>query len=98
MPYIAKNLREQLNPHLDEVVRLLREVGYDRIDGALNYTLSYITAASMRPETGWRYAVIARAHGALLAAAAEFYRRIAAPYENRARSSNGDIEPYKHDF
>jgi hypothetical protein len=36
-----------------------------------------------------------RAYGVFMAAAAEFYRRLPAPYEDLAIAKNGDIEAYK---
>jgi hypothetical protein len=40
---------------------------------------------------GGRYQQIAEVMGALAATQAEFYRRVAAPYEDRKIEENGDV-------
>lgn len=96
MPYIKRALRDDIDAALHEVRTLVQQLPDRDRDGALNYTITTLVATTMRPETGWRYHTIARAYAVFMAAGAEFYRRVAGPYEDRAIEQHGDIEPYKH--
>jgi hypothetical protein len=58
--------------------------------GELTYVL-YRTAKDYFESRGGRYQQIAEVMGALAATQAEFYRRIAAPYEDKKREENGDV-------
>lgn len=102
MPYIDEetkaaivsgNIGEEFNP-LPELCMALQLLPDDKRDGAVNYVISTIVASSMRPDDGWRYNSLLRAYGTFLAAAAEFYRRLVAPYEDKAIAKNGDIPEY----
>lgn len=60
--------------------------------GELNYAITrllveYVEAA------GLRYVTINDVLGALEGAKAEFYRRVAAPYEDQKIKENGDVYP-----
>lgn len=94
MPYIKRDLREDIDSSLYEISALIKSLPERDRDGALNYVISTLVADAMKPPTGWRYHFIARAYAVFMAAGAEFYRRVAAPYEDRAISVNGDIDPY----
>jgi hypothetical protein len=48
----------------------------------------------MKPKDGWRYKWINRAVGVLDCLKFEFYRRLAAPYEDKAVARNGDLPCY----
>lgn len=90
MPYIDPKSRPNLNFHLDALVHFLRSQP-DSVEGELNYCISYLISKSMKPLTGWRYCWLARAHSVFIMAAAEFYRRLVAPYEDLAIQKNGDV-------
>jgi hypothetical protein len=87
MPYIAEERRADLDPHVSEVISILRKLGWN--EGDLNYTISRLVGAAFEEEP--RYHTIARVTGVLKNVADEFYRRIAGPYEDFAIEKNGDV-------
>lgn len=96
MPYIAGEDRNLVLEAMDPLVIALREVPDDKIDGVLNYVISRLVAGTLVPpcKGGWRYRLIARAIAVFEAAKLEFYRRVAAPYEDKAIAKNHDIPEY----
>lgn len=79
MPYIEQAARERLAITCSP-----------RNEGELNYLITllmqrYVAAGPLS------YATLAQAHGAAGLAAAEFYRRRIAPYEDRKIDQNGDV-------
>jgi len=91
MPYIAKEKRERLDPHIEALQRELLILGSS--EGDLNYVISRIIGAAFSNET--RYHMIARVTGVLDNVSSEFYRRLAIPYENEAIEKNGDLPEFK---
>ena len=102
MPYISEELKEKVDQcefTIEEAVNMLiyiirSKCKPDQLEGVCNYAISRIVSGSMKPETGWRYIWLNRAHGTFLSAAAEFYRRIVIPYEDKAIRKNGDLPEY----
>lgn len=96
MPYITKELRDIVDPVLAELQFVIhRGFESDELDGVLNYVVSNIVAAGVKPKAGpWRYSQIAQAMAVFECAKAEFYRRVAGPKEDQAIEANGDIPPY----
>lgn len=95
MPYIKRETREDIDNALYEVSAFLQQLEDSDRDGALNYAISMLVAIVMKPKSGrWRYHSAVRAYAVFMAAGAEFYRRVLAPYEDRAIRTNGDIDPY----
>ncbi len=90
MPYITQERREALDPKIEAIQETLSQK--DRGEGDLNYTLSRIVAGAFEDEP--RYHTIARITGVLENVKQEFYRRVAAPYEDEAIKKNGDINEY----
>lgn len=95
----TENEPEQFNnipfiDKVDDVIKHIRYIDPEDQEGVVNYTISRIVAGSFRPDTGWRYKWLNRAYGTFLSAAAEFYRRLVAPYEDKAIAKNGDIPEY----
>lgn len=82
MPYIKREQRSQQ-------ARL-----YPADAGQLNYAITDLCLAYLK-DKGKRYATINEIVGALDCAKLEFYRRLAAPYEDVKIAENGDIEGYK---
>jgi hypothetical protein len=77
MPYISPARRD--------------EVGWDpRNAGELNYLITSLILAYFE-EHGGRYQQINDVLGALEGAKLEFYRRLAAPYEDTKIAENGDV-------
>jgi len=93
MPYIKQDRRTRINKLLDEVISEITCQNNFDYDGELNYAISYLVATAFGPI--WRYHYIARAISVFECAKLEFYRRIAAPYEDKAIAKNGDITPYE---
>lgn len=83
MPYISPGLRLQLDP-ADELSR------WPDNPGELNYVITeYLLRYLDKHEE--RYQTINDIIGVLECAKQEFYRRIAAPYEEMKIRSNGDV-------
>lgn len=108
MPYISEKDREKnqydsdnfhydINEYIDNIISHIKENFHieDR-EGITNYCISRIIAGSMKPDEGWRYRYLNRAYGTFFSAAAEFYRRLVAPYEDECIKKNGDIPEYKN--
>lgn len=93
MPYIDKNERTKVDDCIDELVTQLEL--HEKPYGLANYIITRIVAEGLKPESGWSYASLNAAHGTFISAANEFYRRLIAPYEDKAINVNTDIECYK---
>lgn len=81
MPYIKKDFQEDF------------AYGHRRMfdtPGELNYAITSVVKAYML-DHGLSYRVINDIIGALEGAKLEFYRRIAAPYEDTKIKENGDV-------
>lgn len=103
MPYIDQKLRLKLNGPINELVAALDEMREDDIEGCLNYTITSLLDTlplrrkqkyGERRTTKWRYKYINRAIGVLQCVMLEFYRRLAAPYEEGAIAKHSDIHVY----
>jgi len=79
MPYIKEGRREDLDSGLSMIV-----------PGELNYKITLLLIQYMNAK-GLNYQTINDIMGALESAKAEFYRRIAAPYEDDKIKDNGDV-------
>ena len=82
MPYIKYELREQL---AGEPV----DQRYAENPGELNYVFSVIVNEYFKQHSN--YQGINDIIGALEGAKLEFYRRVAAPYEDKKIKTNGDV-------
>lgn len=87
MPYVTKEARAQVDQFIDE---LLREPLVHHA-GVLNYVISRLVrgyrASAVRPS----YDSICEVTGVLENVKSEFYRRVAAEYEDRKKLENGDL-------
>jgi hypothetical protein len=95
MPYIKKSGRVAIDIHIDTIVAHLRTLELDEREGVCNYAITRIVTGGLKPPGGWRYKWLNRACGVFTAAAAEFYRRLVAPYEDACIQKNGDLEEYE---
>lgn len=86
MPYVPKDRRPGLVP--GPYCPADRMAG----PGDLNYVLTEAAIRYVR-QRGLSYQTINDVLGALAAAAQEFYRRMAVPYEDEALARNGDVYP-----
>ena len=109
MPYINEEMQNRecdlrswdgrcgvtcVSRQVDELVAAIKCFDPEDREGVVNYSISRIVAGSLKPDTGWRYKFLNRAYGTFLSAAAEFYRRMVAPYEDKCIEKNGDIPEY----
>ena len=79
MPYVKPKVRDQL------------DAGAHPINpGELNYCVTKMLNRYVR-EQGLSYGIINEVMGVMGSAAAEFYRRVAAPYEETKIIENGDV-------
>jgi hypothetical protein len=98
MPYIRPEERNKLNPLIDkiaaEIVSCGKAQGHDAaFAGLLNYTCTRLALKVIRLSFGgMRYWVIALVTGTFKNIADEFYRRVAAPYEDKQVSIHGDVD------
>ena len=83
MPYIKSEQRTELAPHSSKMATAA---------GELNYQFTMLAIAYFS-NNGSNYQAINDVLGALEGAKLEFYRRIAAPYEETKIEQNGDVYP-----
>lgn len=101
MPYIAPELRQELDPLIDAIAHRLaaqaQGAGYDgAFTGLLNYTCTRLALAVVqRRFGGLRYWLIAALTGVFHNVAQEFYRRVAVPYEDRQMTQSGDVDLFE---
>jgi len=100
MPYIAPQHRQDLDPLIDELADCIvggaREYGYDgAFAGFLNYACTRLALEVAHRQFGpLRYWLIAMITGTFNNLADEFYRRVAAPYEDKQIARSGDLDVY----
>ncbi|MBS7614189.1 hypothetical protein KEJ18_00370 [Candidatus Bathyarchaeota archaeon] len=87
MPYIKPERRTKYAKVIEELTGILKELPPEEVDGELNYVVTRILKA-VYP---LRYYHINKAIGVLECIKQEFYRRIAAPYEDEKIKENGDV-------
>ena len=87
MPYIKPEKREKYDKVLNELVSILKSVPAEEVDGELNYVVTKI----LKNVYPLRYYHINKAIGVLECIKQEFYRRIAAPYEDTKIKESGDV-------
>jgi hypothetical protein len=87
MPYITQEERPQYDEVLAELIGLLKEKPPESVDGHLNYVVTRV----IKEVYPLRYYHINKAMGVLECIQHEFYRRVAAPYEDTKIEQNGDV-------
>jgi hypothetical protein len=87
MPYIKMEDRPKYEKSLSDLINLLKEQPVDSMDGELNYIITRI----LKEAYPLRYFNINRAMGVLECCKLEYYRRVAAPYEDTKIEQNGDV-------
>ncbi|MEW6387064.1 MAG: hypothetical protein AB1491_06060 [Thermodesulfobacteriota bacterium] len=101
MPYILPKHRKNLDGLIDQLADAIISEGAEYADtgafaGLLNYTCTCLALKVVRRRCGpMRYWLIAILTGVFKNIADEFYRRVAAPYENRQMLKNGDVALYQ---
>lgn len=87
MPYIKIEARGKYEEALKEIIGILKAQPVESIDGDLNYIITRI----LKESYPLRYFNLNRAVGVLECCKLEFYRRVAAPYEDTKIKENGDV-------
>jgi hypothetical protein len=91
MPYITLQKRKPLQDYIDVLADRIRSSHVNDKDrnGLMNYAISDLIRQVYGPN--WRYADVNDVMGMLASAQAEFYRKVAAPYENQKEHENGSV-------
>jgi len=94
MPYIVQEKRDKVDQSIRALVEALQQLSPsdDFDEGLTNYTITRLITGLLKTP---KYSKINKAIGVLECVKAEFYRRLAGPYEDGAVERNGDIPEYK---
>ena len=92
MPYIKQDKRDILDPAIAELFTLLINLQLDDESNNMEGNMNYIFTKLLKQCYGDSYGEINDALGVLSAVQLEFYRRVAAPYEDQKIYDNGDVE------
>lgn len=101
MPYIAPEHRIELDSLIDQLAHgIMAQAQKSQSDaafaGLLNYACTRLALKIVRRQFGpLRYWLIALITGVFKNIADEFYRRVAASYEDRQMAKNGDLDLYR---
>lgn len=91
MPYIKEEDRKRLDQAIAEATDALKGKEFSDTLGDINYFFSRVLSGVMGSTS---YPKVAMATGVLENIKQEFYRRVAAPYEDMKIRANGDIKEY----
>jgi len=101
MPYIRPEHRSGLDPAIRELANRIAEIARNLPEetafaGLLNYACTSLAMQVVEARFGRiRYGTIATITGVFKNIADEFYRRVAAPYEDAQIAKNGDVPAYE---
>jgi hypothetical protein len=87
LPYIKPENRVRYEKVLGELIDILKSLPVEEVDGELNYVVTKI----LKGVYPLRYFHINKAIGVLECIKLEFYRRVAAPYEDGKIMDSGDV-------
>jgi len=87
LPYIKTGKRAKYDIILKELVEILRALPPEEVDGELNYLVTNL----LKKIYPLRYFHINKAIGVLECIKLEYYRRVAAPYEDLKIQESGDV-------
>ena len=87
MPYIKSEKRKKYEKIIQELVSILKSLQPEEVDGDLNYVVTKL----LKEIYPLRYYHINKAVGVLECIKLEFYRRVAAPYEDIKIKESGDV-------
>jgi len=87
LPYIKVANRSKYNKVLRELLEILKSLPPDEVDGELNYVVTRM----LNEVYPLRYFHINKAIGVLECIKLEYYRRVAAPYEDKKIQESGDV-------
>ena len=86
LPYIKPENRVKYENVLEELAGILKSLPVEEVDGELNYVVTKI----LKQIYPLRYFHINKAIGVLECIKLEFYRRVAASYEDKKIKESGD--------
>lgn len=95
MPYIKKEKRHVLDPHINAVHHALVELGLDDPDNNMEGNINYVIMRLLKLVYGEKthsYRDVNSVVGLLNCVIHEYYRESAAPYEDGKRVENGSVE------
>ena len=101
MPYIKAPLRPELDVLIDQlatgIVTQAQKAGDSAaFPGLLNYACTRLALQIVRQQFGeMRYWLIAIITGVFKNISDEFYRRVAAAYEDKQKAQNGDVDLFQ---
>ena len=87
LPYVKPENRVKYEKILGELIDVLKSLPAEEVDGELNYVVTKI----LKQVYPLRYFHINKAIGVLECVKLEFYRRVAAPYEDKKMKESGDV-------
>jgi ribosomal protein S3AE len=87
LPYIKSENRKKYEKIIRELVSVLKSLPPEEVDGDLNYVVTRL----LKEIYPLRYYHINKAVGVLECIKLEFYRRVAAPYEDSKIKESGDV-------
>jgi len=87
LPYIKPERRTKYEMVLGELVGILRSLPVEEVDGEVNYVVTKV----IKEVYPLRYFHLNRAIGVLECIKQEYYRRVAAPYEDVKIKESGDV-------
>ncbi|MEI6079744.1 MAG: hypothetical protein WCQ53_03800 [bacterium] len=87
MPYISNELRNKVDKRIKDLASVVKECGKENRAGVLNYSISTL----LKELYELRYSEVNEAVGMLECTKQEYYRRVAAPYEDIKIKENGDV-------
>jgi hypothetical protein len=88
MPYIPQDDRRKLDGHVEALAGALRDESHGKPAGMMNYAITTLLLRTYEPQS---YQAINEVMGVLACVQAEFYRKLAAPYEDRKARLNGKV-------
>jgi len=92
MPYIAQEKRDRLDPLIDDIHQELVKIEIDDEENNMEGNLNYLfTRLLMKVYSSTNYREINDAIGMLECCKLEYYREVAAPYENQKKFENGQV-------
>jgi len=101
VPYIKQELRTLLNPLIDHLAEeIVNQSPFIDVDnayaGMLNYAVTRLCMAVIDRKFGEiHYGTVAIVTGVLHNVVAEFYRRVASPYEDKQIEKSGDVDLFE---
>ena len=96
MPYIAKEQRDKLDGVIHRLQGTIARMELDdetvNVEGQLNYVITKLLMQIYGDKDCIRYSGINDAIGMLECCKLEFYRKVAAPYEDQKEFENGEVK------